>query len=387
MTQQKPLLAFYINGAVREIIPIYPLYAVMFTEHGISPFYLSVLFAIWSLTGFVQEVPSGDLADRFSRKWLIVASSIFKSLAFLTWYLEQNFVGYAIGFVLWGGGSTLRSGAWEALLYDLLKKWDSEHEFTQHYGRIKAVTTSGVVAGELLGGLLIVNGYDFVLLVSMVIPIIAAIPFAILAHDVPPEEHEEHNYLGLLKAGIRETIHNAAIRYVFLITTLLLIIHGIYEEYVGPYLFESGMALTTIAFVGASLTFSWAVGEWIAHRFDSIHLGGLLTMIGTAGLALLVATSLSGYWIPVLLAAYFLLCGTAGVQFMARLQKNIEGAARATTTSTIGLGESIGAIVWYLSFGVVAEISLATASAFFAVITIVFCFLFYVLAKFWRVDL
>lgn len=387
MTPGKPLLAFYINGAVREIIPIYPLYAVMFTEHGVTPFYLSILFAIWSVTGFVVEVPSGALADRFSRKWLIVASSLFKSLAFLTWYLEQNFVGYALGFILWGTGSSLRSGAWEALLYDLLKKWDSDQEFARHYGRIKAVTTSGVVAGELLGGLLIVNGYDFVLLVSMVIPIIAAIPFAILVQDVPAEEYEELHYLDLLKAGIRETIDNAAIRYVFLATTLLLITWGIYEEYVGPYLFESGMTLTMIGFVAAALTFSWAAGEWISHQFDTLPLPGLLSMIAVAGLALLTAFFLSGYWIPLVLAVYFFLCSTSGVQFMARLQKQIEGAARATTTSTIGLGESVGAIIWYLAFGAIAEISLATATAALAAVTLFLCALFHFLARHWAVDL
>ena len=72
----KALAAFYLNGGIREIIPIYPLYAIMFGEHGVSSFFLSVLFVIWCLTCIVVEVPSGALADRFSRKWLIVASPL-----------------------------------------------------------------------------------------------------------------------------------------------------------------------------------------------------------------------------------------------------------------------------------------------------------------------
>lgn len=387
MLRSKSLAAFYINGAMREIIPIYPLYAVMFTEHGVSPFYLSLLFVFWSAAGFIVEIPSGALADRFSRKWLIVAGGLIKSLAFVTWYLEQNFAGYAIGFIIWGAGSSLRSGAWEALLYDLLKFWDADREFARHYGRIKAVATTGVVAGELLGGLLIVHGYDVVLLVSAAVPVIASIPFAILVQDAPSEEHEKSNYLQLLKEGAREAIDNTAIRYLLLMTMTLLISYGNYEEYVGPYLLETGMSLQLIAFLAASLTLAWACGEWLSHWLDELPLSGLLSMIALAGLTLAVSFCMTGFWIPVLLAVYFFLCSSSGVQFNARLQHQIEGAARATTTSTVAIGESVGAIIWYLAFGAVAEISYATATGALAVATMMLAGLFYLLARSWRLRL
>ena len=89
--QKKPLLAFYFNSGFREIIPIYPLYAIMFGEHGVSPMELSILFSVWAATALVLEVPTGVLADRFSRKWLIVLSSIFKAATFLVWFLWQEF--------------------------------------------------------------------------------------------------------------------------------------------------------------------------------------------------------------------------------------------------------------------------------------------------------
>jgi len=59
----KTLGAFYSAGGLRELIPIYPLYAIMFGAHGIGAFELSILFAIWATVGIVLEVPSGALAD------------------------------------------------------------------------------------------------------------------------------------------------------------------------------------------------------------------------------------------------------------------------------------------------------------------------------------
>ena len=75
---------FYFQAGVREFIPIYPLYAILMGGNGITPVELATLFSIWSLVGIVAEVPSGALADTLSRKWLVVASAVLKSLAFLT---------------------------------------------------------------------------------------------------------------------------------------------------------------------------------------------------------------------------------------------------------------------------------------------------------------
>ena len=119
-TQDKSLFGFYSAGALREVIPIYPLYAVMFLDSGITPLELSYLFVIWATVGLLLEVPSGALAGAFLRKWLIVASGFLKSLGFISWFLWQDFWGYALGLVLRGCGSTLRSGAFEALLYESL---------------------------------------------------------------------------------------------------------------------------------------------------------------------------------------------------------------------------------------------------------------------------
>ena len=94
------MIAFYAAGGLREIIPIYPQYAIMFGSHGVSAFELSLLFVIWALVSLVTEVPSGAWADTYSRKWIVVASGEFKSAGFLTWYLWQDFSGYAFGSML-----------------------------------------------------------------------------------------------------------------------------------------------------------------------------------------------------------------------------------------------------------------------------------------------
>src|SRR5262249_38802882 len=113
--------AWYAAGYLRELVLIYPTYAIMMSEHGVSPLALSALFILWTGTALALDGPTGALGDRYSRKRLLVASNLVKGLAFLPWLVEPSVFGYALGFVLWGAGSSLGSGTLEAFLYDALR--------------------------------------------------------------------------------------------------------------------------------------------------------------------------------------------------------------------------------------------------------------------------
>ncbi|MDA1301585.1 MAG: MFS transporter [Proteobacteria bacterium] len=377
---------FYFLGGVREIIPIYPLYAIMFGEHGISPLELSLLFMIWAAVGILFEIPSGALADRFSRKWLIVASSVLKSCAFLCWYCWPEFFGFALGFILWGLGSTLRSGAIEALLHDLLAAQQRAAEFSRHYGRMTGLGTLGVVIGELSGGLLIAFGYDMVLLVSAVMPLIATIPFLLLVHsptraDVPPD------YLANLRVGVAEAIHSRQILYILLAYSLLIVTFGVYDEYVPPTLFEKGFPLELVAFLCVPILLAQSIGQGLAHHFEGLGLQQLLTMMGVSAVPLLLIPTLTGGWIVLLLIAFFFMFGLSTTLFQASLQAAISGTARATVTSVVSLGDGIGGIFWFAAFGLMAEMgTMSGAAAGLGFCVLILSLMFKWLARYWLIT-
>ena len=64
-----------------DLIPLYPVYAILFADAtvpgaGLTAAEISALFAIWSLSTVIVEVPTGVLADRFSRRRLLVAGPL-----------------------------------------------------------------------------------------------------------------------------------------------------------------------------------------------------------------------------------------------------------------------------------------------------------------------
>ncbi|MFF2086451.1 MFS transporter [Nocardia sp. NPDC058176] len=102
----------------RDLLPIYALYGVLFAENGLSTAQISLLLAIWSVTSFVLEVPSGAWADTVSRRGLLVLSCVLQAACFAGWMLVPTFAGFALGFLLWGIAGALESGTFEALIYD-----------------------------------------------------------------------------------------------------------------------------------------------------------------------------------------------------------------------------------------------------------------------------
>lgn len=65
----------------REFVPLYALYALLFADHGLTTAQISSLFALWSITSFVLEVPSGAWADTVSRRGLLVLSGALVAAA------------------------------------------------------------------------------------------------------------------------------------------------------------------------------------------------------------------------------------------------------------------------------------------------------------------
>ena len=97
-------------------MPLYEFYALLFADNGLSDAQISALFVVWSIVGLLAEVPSGALADRFSPRLALMAAGVLQAAGYAVWLLMPGFAGYAAGFVLWGIGGSLVSGAFEALL-------------------------------------------------------------------------------------------------------------------------------------------------------------------------------------------------------------------------------------------------------------------------------
>ncbi|MGW6297008.1 MFS transporter, partial [Streptomyces sp. NPDC055058] len=124
----------YGYAFLEECVLLYPVYALLFSDTGLSVGEISSLFALWSITNIVLEIPSGAWADAVSRRLLLCLGPLFTAAGFALWVLLPSYGSFAAGFVLWGIGGSLASGAMEALVHDELDRLGAAGRYARVMG-------------------------------------------------------------------------------------------------------------------------------------------------------------------------------------------------------------------------------------------------------------
>lgn len=188
------LLRTYGFVFLNDFVLIYPLYAVMFTDHGLSPAEVAAIMAVWSGTVFLLEIPSGVLADKMSRRHLMAFGQISRAIGYSLWLFFPGFWGYLGGFLLWGVKSAVTHGTFEAWFYDELKARGEATRFARCYAHARAISFGAILAASGGASLAILLGYKFVLAVSIGAGFVAAV--FVLTLPAAPRSEKESEEIG-----------------------------------------------------------------------------------------------------------------------------------------------------------------------------------------------
>ncbi|GAA3176719.1 MFS transporter [Blastococcus jejuensis] len=346
-------------AALSELVPYYPLYALLFLDTGLSGAQISALFAIWSVTGFVAEVPSGALADRWSRRGVVVLASVLQAVAFVVWTAAPELWAFAVGFVIWGVAGAMVSGASEALVYDGLAAVGAEAGYVRVNGAMTAAELLVQIPTALAAGALFaVGGYAAVGWAS-VGTCLAAAALALRFPEAPRRAPGDGDSLaGTLRQGIAEAVHRPGLRLRVLAVALIGGLDAV-EEYFPVLAGEWGVPTTAVPVAVLVIALAGAAGAALGGRADRLRSGVLLTVLAVAGLLLAGAA----LWArPAALAAvalfYALYLGVLVVA-EARLQARIAGAHRATITSVAGLGIELASLLVFAAWALGGPLAVA----------------------------
>ncbi|MEN8906063.1 MAG: MFS transporter, partial [Clostridiales bacterium] len=131
---------------------------------------------IYSIVIIILEIPTGYLADKFSRKNLIVIDGFLTVLEILILIYAYEFWQFSLAVIFSGIGHTLQSGSHNSLIYDTLKINNKEKLFETVIARIKIIDYSGIMLSGLLGSWVAIHkGYLSTYWLSLISLIIAFI--------------------------------------------------------------------------------------------------------------------------------------------------------------------------------------------------------------------
>lgn len=363
MIKNRVAVTLYAYSFLDDLVLLYPVYALLFADTGLSVWQITSLFVIWSGSSLLLEVPSGVWADAVSRRLLLVVGPLLTAVTFASWAFFPTYWVFAFGFLLWGLKGALASGALEALVYEELERIGEEGRYATVMGRASAAGTVGVVSAMAVAApALAVGGYPAVGVASAVASLLTAlVATAFPEHRQARGDEEEHvAFTATLRAGLAEVRRSRSVRVALVISAVVAAIWGSLEEYTPLLVLGTGVPVAGVPLFELLIWSGVAVGGLLTGRAERLGRVGFATLLAaaavvTAGGALiphpggmaLVAVAFGGFQVATVLAD-------------ARLQHAITGPSRATVTSVAGMNTDVATIAVY---GCYAALASATGHA------------------------
>ncbi len=190
-------------------MPIIPVIVLLYQGKNVSVGDFFLIQGIFRLVSFLFEIPSGYLADVFSRKkiLLIGAAVQFLSMLWLIW--ADGFFGVMLCEAGLGLAAALFSGTGEAYTFDLLKRMNKENQYLKENGSIRTFAQTSTFIATLIGGVVFAFSVDLLLAIEAMAAFVGLLLIARLPelHEVrrkiAPETSPLRDLIGITKMSIK----------------------------------------------------------------------------------------------------------------------------------------------------------------------------------------
>ena len=335
-----------------EFMLIFPLYPIMFGERGgVSAAGVGLLLGAGSVLTVFFEVPTGVIADKISRKYVMMLAIIARMFCMLAWLAWPSFWGYMAGTLFLSLGAALESGALQAYLYGTLGA-DGKQSFGKFWSRVSAMTmlawSTAYIAAALIG-----VHYGLLLAMCALACLVAVLICLGLPKDDIAASHMEVKPK-ILRSATSHIIHSKQLRSLLLSGVLVVGLAWVTVEYIGPYYHNSGVDTRWVPVLMAAGNVLGATMFWTLHSWEWF-LDKYKLWLALAVIVLFALSSMGGaaaLCVGFLLMARFL--RILQVQFEAHVQHLSNDEARATISSLVSFASNLVAGALMFAVGLLA---------------------------------
>jgi MFS family permease len=319
-----------------------PVEKLFMTDIGFDAASVGLMAAAYAALVPIIEIPSGILADRWSRRGVLVIAAVALALTSLIGGLSHDvptYIGCALVLAVY---FAMYSGTMDAIVYDtVLEEIGASEQFERRIGRVRAVESLALVTGALAGGILAE-------LTTVRLTYFLTVPFALLAVVVllrfrEPLLHKDQEAVAL--AAHVATTFRAITRSRRLVPIILLallsalLLQSVFEF--GPlWLVADDAAPGLYGPYWAALMATLGLGGLLAGRIPLHRTGPLALVVAilvTAGLGLTVDDLTVAIGSQVVLALLLLISSIRATQL---LHDSVPSAIRT------GVASGVSALGW-----------------------------------------
>jgi DHA3 family tetracycline resistance protein-like MFS transporter len=328
---------------------------------GLNALQLVLVGTTLEVAAFVFEIPTGVVADVFSRRLSIIIGMFIMGLGFVIEGSFPFFVPILLSQVLWGLGYTFTSGATEAWIADEVGEEQSGQAFLRA-GQIGTIGSLIGIAPGIVIGLLGVNipiVLGGVLLMALGVILIVIMPETGFK-PAPRENRNTFQSMGhTFKGGLRLVRGKPALMNILTIGLILGLYSEGFDRLWTPHLLND-IALPAIGALepvvwfglirGIGMVLGIGVTEVVRRRIDTSKHGPVAraVLILISGMVVgLLAFALTGNFVIAVIAfwGFSSLRRTLGPLYTAWVNQHTESSVRATVISMSSQIDALGQIL------------------------------------------
>jgi MFS family permease len=150
----------YISNFLTGLVFWYGIEKLFMRSIGIDAVGVGIATAVFLVFNLICDIPAGILADRWSRKGVLIISALSLAACSLILGSSHGLLLYAIGELFYGMYIVSTSGTYNAMTYDILHEENRADQYSKIAGRAYALFLAGAGVANIASGF-IANHFSY----------------------------------------------------------------------------------------------------------------------------------------------------------------------------------------------------------------------------------
>jgi MFS family permease len=352
------LTPLYAATFLQGLVLWYSLEKIFMTSIGFTAATISIMAAAYSAMMLLIDTPAGMLADRWSRKGMLIIGSFALALSSLVCGLSQSVPMFILGAAIWGIFFGFYNGMYDSIVYDTLSE-ETGHsdDYEKYYGRIRVMDSLALIIGSLAGGFI---GSQFGLRVSfyLTIPIalLSILPLILFKEPLLHKQSPHDSLLAHISATLTAVLRRRSLVQILAVLILGSFVVDMLFEFCQLWLIGNNAPLYLYGPANALILSSIGLAGLIAYRLQvakpAIRISFIIITVSAATLLIVARNSYAA------IVVIFTLClafKALDILFLRLLHDRLPSNIRSGSSSTITTISRLMFIIGALAFGWIAH--------------------------------
>jgi MFS family permease len=322
----------YVSNLLTGLVFWYGIEKLFMRSIGINAIGVGVAAAAFLTFSLIFDVPAGILADRWSRKGVLIISAIGLAVGSILMGSSHGLQFYLVGELFYGIYFVCTSGTFSAMIYDTLHEEAMDNQYSRIAGRAYALFLAGVGTATVASGFLAQSyGYRFTYYISAASSLLNIVLISTIREPKFHKAEKKERIFHQLSMVSRALSGNKLVRTLVFISVALSVSDLFKSEFGQLYMLRYFTSPEIIGLLWATYTFTWSFGSLIAHRFRT-----KINALIFCTIVPYVIMSFIDNWFSLVL---FMFQTTAAAAFAnqteTRIQENTPSAVRTSIMSVV----------------------------------------------------